>query len=1074
MSNHFTFHSPTPSLFSPPSTAPIAPTTPLESLAHLGLWVDIQSKLLICTQPTCRYALGSSPTCVTSHLRDKHNLPRHTRKGLSKLLRTLGLYNPTDVDPLADASPEHAKLKVYDGFACCHCPFRTIHLPTMRRHFSATSADSCPSNTPDSRRYGNIDHLFEYVYLQTWTTGSNRKYWIIKRNGHITRPVIEQHTYNHILAVQAREVACHRDGRDNQETQMTTTAAIVPNPAGLTFGEQRPWIERTGWEKTYRGKSREVLIAIASMPSWSPSGGQGHLLCRQGQGGQEGLLEDLMSPPADEQRMAGIVRLVDALMDRCEETVQKTSRNVLCWLRSTHPRSSYSKPFMLVRQPATKQTYRRQWKRVLVLIFRAYRLEPDIRERLTGIRLRKRLCRLLELLWNHPAWVTPAACSQEPIVRDSTFEDDDSDSEGEDTDKGEEVDEEVDEDEDEDEDEDDEEDDEEDEDEDDEEDEEDDEDDIFMDDGQSEDAWEPQEEEAERLYGGPAQSTAVDKKHRNEEMSEEDTETLIELLFGLSLALCTEPLVDSQPSSTILVYFSGILGFSTTTPNRTLPARIYTTHLSALLYIQRLLFLEKALPLRSYPTLGIKRRPRTMQLDRFRKIRQRYMVLGSQSAFEEFLSLRSYGRVMAQSDTPATLLNWSEDNQTVSWGEEMQLSMGQFRRLPEYLIEQASGLCGELMYGWEPTVDLTGIKDTMSNGDGGYSFVSDPRNNLGQAYLGLFRRACISRQKPLYQKGCWDGQAVGEYRKKEESFRKYLGLAMYIAGGQLPRWPELLSLWCENTEFGERGIYVHNKSLIFVTRHHKAKRSTNREFIVARFLPAEVAHLVYKYCVYIRGLINLLDRERGLASYGILRSSPLLFRAIPAPGSKPWQTSQVTRILKEATAKVWGYPVHSQLLRQLCIGITEKHVREVHQSFNRFDDTSDKAHRNVVFAWQSGHRPLQRAITYGLDGAFPTKLQPQLLDLYEWASTKWHEFLHLPSKLASLPSKETGSSHRLAWLPTAAQPAPTPASLRRKRKQNNDDQGEAGGSQATKYPVRHRRLVSQSHSTKAKTETTYK
>ncbi|KAH6971950.1 hypothetical protein EDB80DRAFT_735855 [Ilyonectria destructans] len=127
MSNHFTFHSPTPSLFSP-STAPIAPTTPLESLAHLGLWVDLQSKLLICTQPTCRYALGSSPTCVTSHLRDKHNLPRHTRKGLSKLLRTLGLYNPTDVDPLADASPEHAKLKVYDGFACCHCPFRTIRV----------------------------------------------------------------------------------------------------------------------------------------------------------------------------------------------------------------------------------------------------------------------------------------------------------------------------------------------------------------------------------------------------------------------------------------------------------------------------------------------------------------------------------------------------------------------------------------------------------------------------------------------------------------------------------------------------------------------------------------------------------------------------------------------------------------------------------------------------------------------------------------------------------------------------------------------------------------------------------
>ena len=53
-----------------------------------------------------------------------------------------------------------------------------------------------------------------------------------------------------------------------------------------------------------------------------------------------------------------------------------------------------------------------------------------------------------------------------------------------------------------------------------------------------------------------------------------------------------------------------------------------------------------------------------------------------------------------------------------------------------------------------------------------------------------------------------------------------------------------------------------------------------------------------------------------------------------------------------------------------------------------------------MFAWQSGHRPLQRGTTYGLDGAFPTLLQPQLLEPYQWASSRWHEFLHLPSKLA--------------------------------------------------------------------------
>jgi hypothetical protein len=32
-------------------------------------------------------------------------------------------------------------------------------------------------------------------------------------------------------------------------------------------------------------------------------------------------------------------------------------------------------------------------------------------------------------------------------------------------------------------------------------------------------------------------------------------------------------------------------------------------------------------------------------------------------------------------------------------------------------------------------------------------------------------------------------------------------------------------------------------------------------------------------------------------------------------------------------------------------------VREVYQPFNRFDNRSKDAYRNIVFAWQSGHRP---------------------------------------------------------------------------------------------------------------------
>ncbi len=219
-------------------------------------------------------------------------------------------------------------------------------------------------------------------------------------------------------------------------------------------------------------------------------------------------------------------------------------------------------------------------------------------------------------------------------------------------------------------------------------------------------------------------------------------------------------------------------------------------------------------------------------------------------------------------------------------------------------------------------------------------------------------------------------------------------------GGQVARVSELSSLEYENSSSTERGLYVYNGFMIFVTRHHKAKRSTNREFNVVRFLCVRGGQIVFKYLVYIRRFLEMLNREQssclGLAES--ISQRHLLFRSEEAP-DKPWDSSRYTSILKKATTAVWKVSVNTQLYRQLTIGITGKHVQELHKPFNRFDDKTAMADMNVVFAWQSGHRPIQRATTYGLDGAFPTQLQPALLRVYEWASTRWHEFLHQPSKV---------------------------------------------------------------------------
>lgn len=95
-----------------------------------------------------------------------------------------------------------------------------------------------------------------------------------------------------------------------------------------------------------------------------------------------------------------------------------------------------------------------------------------------------------------------------------------------------------------------------------------------------------------------------------------------------AITFSTEEFLDGQQSSSLLVYFGGILGFSADARSF-FPAKRFTPHLSALIYIQRVLFLEYALPYRAYPFIGIAKRARLRQHDRFEAMRIRYVTTGT-------------------------------------------------------------------------------------------------------------------------------------------------------------------------------------------------------------------------------------------------------------------------------------------------------------------------------------------------------------------------------------------------------------------------------------------------------------
>jgi hypothetical protein len=82
-----------------------------------------------------------------------------------------------------------------------------------------------------------------------------------------------------------------------------------------------------------------------------------------------------------------------------------------------------------------------------------------------------------------------------------------------------------------------------------------------------------------------------------------------------------------------------------------------------------------------------------------------------------------------------------------------------------------------------------------------------------------------------------------------------------IASGQTPRLKELIGVEYTNSPSTERAIYIYQGKVMFLTRYSKSKRSTSREFILARFLLYRVARVLFLYLVYIRLFAKLLCRE---------------------------------------------------------------------------------------------------------------------------------------------------------------------------------------------------------------------
>ncbi|OAQ58446.1 hypothetical protein VFPPC_11576 [Pochonia chlamydosporia 170] len=702
-------------------------------------------------------------------------------------------------------------------------------------------------------------------------------------------------------------------GRHQQHLDAQQQARICAKKMGNgSLAVMSPWLERTQWRRIYKNVRRDLLKAMVRLPLRHPKSRQWAAL-KLGQGVADGDA-DFVSSQISEERIACVMKAVDLVINRCERTVLQTSRLIRCWIVTSRTMNYNSRSFEVMTERSTRRRYRDSWKKFIAFLIRSHHLPTEAKQE-TGILIPNEIVQLLLQLVQHQIWgMFDASEGQWPPVEDHRYANTDEVSSNfsiglqelevrarpetlycTDATDGSSCPSQS----------------------------------SDFDDSESDmNSFSTISDEDSGLENYARTNTAnrdrtVDppngvKNDQDKDRLEMASIDFLERLFELSVAVCKQEVRGGPPGSTVLLYFSGIFGFSSDCQQFKL-GRDFCPSLSGLIYVQRLLLLESALPLTAYPSLSIPQRPVDGQLEMIQRLC---------------------------------------NGETVVYSAE--------------------------------------IKDDLTNRDVGYSFVKHEENGFQTATKELLAQL----SKPhghlpsLMTHKSWQWKAVKHYLGMVTRLRSLIFGGKYTSGGQTPRLRELQWLLRENTAWASRGVYVWNGSVVYIIKHHKAKRMTNKEFYVVRFLPLRLGLVVIKYLAFIHPVAEVLRRElhEHMQISEPWQPTHLLF----GKNEKPWATSKCTSIIQTAAHAVCKQKITSQMYRQIGIGITEKKVREVYTPFNQYDEKCPAADKNVVFAMQSGHKVIQRNATYGLDGAY---LLPSLLRIYEWASTRWHEFLHQAIKV---------------------------------------------------------------------------
>lgn len=456
---------------------------------------------------------------------------------------------------------------------------------------------------------------------------------------------------------------------------------------------------------------------------------------------------------------------------------------------------------------------------------------------------------------------------------------------------------------------------------------------------------------------------------------------------------------------------------------------------------------------------------------------QRFMTLttfnGMPSPMDRILHMRTYGMKIRYTTKGEARVTWKGDEICI---DKVSFTMEELRSVVHGLNESArQKLLRDLLLIEDnkriehqntnlPELDLRRLYDNPAELAEDWNFLDDPRTQWtidGKKWM--FKRLSkeYKLEKKFFQseldsveswKGIeWNQKSVEDYFRKVSKFKEELLALVHLTAGAPARGTEILTIQHTNGEDSraQRGIFLEDGMVAFVTRYHKGYSSSQKMKVIHRYVPQEVGELV----VYYLWLVEPFVKQLQLAARAQDKFSTFLWEPEPddvfteeefendensesesgevereadsetthsedeesqkeayenqASKAKEqtarnvdgfWGTDRVRRVLQKETYSRIGTKISTAIWRQAYPAIQREFSQE--REVKGMLDEIYESKETEVNDWasrQSGHSRRMEEMIYGIsmsESPFQTRSERMR---YRKVSVDWHRFLHFTS-----------------------------------------------------------------------------